>query len=239
MPRFFADKIENPAVLAGDDAQHISRSLRMKAGEELILCDKAGFDYRCRIESLTDSAVICAVLEKTASLSEPDVQVTLYQAFPKADKFETILQKSVELGAVRIVPVLTARCVARPDEKSFRKKLERLEKISLEAAKQSGRGIIPEIGGILSFKDALAEMSGADTALMAYEKGGERLDTLDFTGKKNIAVLVGSEGGFEPSEAEAAKSSGVLPVWLGNRILRCETAPLALLSILMHKTGNM
>ena len=158
---------------------------------------------------------------------------------PKLDKLEMIIQKSVELGASKIVPVLTRRCISRPTEKDFRKKLERLNKIALEAAKQSGRGIIPEVAPIMSFKNALSEMTKDDCAVMLYEEGGIRFSELETENKKSFSMLIGSEGGFDPEEAEAAKNAGITPIWLGDRILRCETAPLTAISILMYITKNL
>lgn len=237
--QIFLDNIAETTEITGENAHHISRSLRMKPGEELILCDKRGTDFLCEITDFTSDSVFCKVKEQFPTKSEPSINLTLYQALPKLDKFELILQKAVELGIYRIVPVLTSRCISRPDEKSFRKKLERYEKIALEAAKQSGRGIIPEISGILSYKGALKEMSEQDLALMCYEHGGEKLGKLFLPSYKNISLLIGSEGGFSEDEVKQAKDNNVTPVWLGERILRCETAPLAAISIIMNLTDNM
>ena len=239
MPRFFVDNINgDSALIIGEDANHIGRSLRMKTGENITLCCD-GYDYSCKIESITDSDVSCSILEKCKSISEPNVILTLYQAIPKLDKFETIIQKSVELGVNRIVPVLTSRCISRPDEKSFSKKLDRFQKISLEAAKQSGRALIPEITNVISFKTAIDEMSKMDLGLICYEKGGQALSEVGLLPNKAISIIIGSEGGFDTSEVEQAKEKGIIPIWLGNRILRCETAPLAAISIIMNLTGNM
>ena len=239
MPRFFVDNITETTEIIGADAAHISRSLRMRVDDDIVLCDKTGYDFLCKIESFTESSVFCRLIEKVPSISEPNIKLTLYQALPKLDKFETIIQKSVELGVTKIVPVITARCVSRPDEKGFFKKLDRYEKISLEAAKQSGRGIVPEITGIINYKTAISEMKDSDIGLICYEKGGEILNNVGLSAKKSVSVLVGSEGGFDSSEAEYAKNNGIIPVTLGNRILRCETAPLAVMSIIMNLTGNM
>lgn len=239
MPRFFVDTVQEHTALTGADAQHISRSLRMKAGDELILCDGTDFEYQCRIEQITGSEVLCKLEKKSPCLSEPTLRLTLYQAIPKLDKLEMIIQKGVELGVYKIVPVLTSRCVVRPDEKSFRSRLERYEKISLEAAKQSGRGRIPQVCEFISFKEALEEMRRDELALICYEKGGSRLEDSLFGDINSLSLLIGSEGGFEPAEAEAAKAAGVLPIFLGHRILRCETAPLAAISIIMNRTGNI
>lgn len=239
MPRFFADSspVDGQLFLYGDDARHIGRSLRMRLGDEIILChDK--IDYTCKILKISDEAIHTEVLSQVPSC-EPNIDLTLYMAMPKMDKLELVIQKAVELGANRIVPVLTSRCVARPDEKQFSKKLDRLQKISLEAAKQSGRGIIPEVRAIISLKAAIAEMASLDLALVLYENGGAHLGTFDYPIGGSVGVFVGSEGGFSPEEIEGCNGAGVKSVWLGNRILRCETAPITAISIIMHRTGNI
>ena len=137
-------------------------------------------------------------------MSYPTVQITLYQAYPKQDKLELIIQKTTELGVTRIVPFISSRCIARPDEKSYRKKQERMQKIAEEAAKQSGRGIIPEIAPLMTMKQALEDMNRSELKLFCYENGGERLSANSVEGAKSIAVMIGSEGGFERAEAESA-----------------------------------
>ena len=239
MPRFYSTNITDESVkIKGDDANHITRSLRMKKGEQIIICDTQGMDYRCTAESFGDS-VICKILDKYKSNTEPDVFVTLYQSMPKQDKLEIIIQKSVELGISKIVPVLSARCVSRPDEKSMKKKLERYSKISQEAAKQSGRGIIPQVTDMLSFKEAVKLSCNDDVSLICYEGGGQALNEIDYKGIKSINIFVGGEGGFDTDEIEFATKSGLIRIGLGPRILRCETAPLAAISILMNCTKNM
>lgn len=239
MPRFFLETINiDMPVITGPDARHIGFSLRMKTGEELTVC-AGGVDYKCKIKQITEDTVYLDIIENALCAAEPTVNVTLYQAVPKLDKLETIIQKSVELGVTKIVPVLTRRCISRPTEKDFAKKLVRLNKIALEAAKQSGRGIIPEVTPIMSFKNVVAEMSKDDCPIMLYEEGGVRFSELGAENKKSFSVLIGSEGGFDPEEAQAAKDAGITTIWLGERILRCETAPLTALSILMYITKNL
>lgn len=239
MPRFFLEKMntENP-VITGRDARHIGFSLRMKPGEILTVCAE-GTDYECAVKKITEEAVFLDILESRLCASEPTIEVTLYQAVPKLDKLELIIQKSVELGASRIVPVLTRRCISRPTEKDFSKKLERLNKIALEAAKQSGRGIIPEVMPIISFKEAVSQMAESECPVMLYEEGGIRFSQLETEGKRKFSILIGSEGGFDSEEAQLARDAGITTIWLGERILRCETAPLAAMSILMYITKNL
>ena len=166
MPRFFLEKM-NPElpVITGGDARHIGFSLRMKPGEKLTVCAE-GVDYRCAVKRITEDAVFLDILDYAPCAAEPDINLTLYQAVPKLDKLEFIIQKAVELGASEIVPVLTRRCVSRPSEKDFAKKLERLNNIALGAAKQSGRGIIPRVTPLISFKKSVAEMSESECPVM-------------------------------------------------------------------------
>ena len=239
MPRFFTDSPADDFIrVTGSDARHIGYSLRMKIGEKITFCCK-GIDYNCVIVSITETEVLCRVEGSEPSRSEPTVSLTLYQAYPKQDKLEFIIQKTTELGISRIVPFISARCVARPDEKAYAKKRERFQKIAEEAAKQSGRGIIPEIAPLMSMNEAINDMKNNDLKLFCYENGGERLGNIPMPESGNIALMIGSEGGFERSEAEAAETAGAVRIWLGERILRCETCPVAVTSIIMNLTGNI
>ncbi len=239
MPRFFLENIDlSCPMITGEDAKHIGRSLRMKPGEALTVCS-CGTDYFCEITSITSDEVFLKINESNLCSAEPTIEVTLFQAVPKLDKLEHIIQKSVELGVTKIVPVLTRRCVSRPDKKDFSKKLIRLNKIALEAAKQSGRGIIPQVTEIITFNDAVNQMCKYDSSLMLYEEGGIRFSEVVTENKKSFALFIGSEGGFDENEVELAKKSGITPIWLGERILRCETAPLTAISILMYITKNL
>ncbi|MBP1561826.1 MAG: 16S rRNA (uracil(1498)-N(3))-methyltransferase [Oscillospiraceae bacterium] len=239
MPRFFIDAPASDFIsVTGSDARHIGYSLRMKIGDPITFCH-GGTDYLCVIESMTENEVLCRVESSVPSKSEPTVQLTLYQAYPKQDKLELIIQKTTELGVTRIVPFTSSRCVARPDEKSYRKKQERYCRIAEEAAKQSGRGIVPEIAPLMTMKEALEDMKGCGTRLFCYENGGERLTAEVLPQEGNIGVMIGSEGGFERGEAEAAEAAGARQIWLGERILRCETCPIAVTAIIMNLTGNM
>lgn len=241
MPRFFVESLAgDPIVIEGGDARHIALSLRMKQGEELILCDGKGTEAVCTVASLCPESVVLEVKERRASETEPKTRVTLYQALPKADKMEYIVQKAVELGVYRIVPVLTSRCISRPDEKTAAKKRERLCKIAAEAAKQSGRGIIPEVDGVLTFKNAVKEMSTAGLPIFFFEHASLPLRKYmeKYTGG-DIAVMVGAEGGFSDEEAAFAEENGLLSASLGPRILRCETAPVAALAAIMYAAGEM
>ena len=239
MPKFFDDSF-SPDVpcLSGEHARHIGLSLRMRVGDALTV-NACGVDYDCTITAITPETVSLAVNASAPCAAEPSVAVTLFQALPKNDKFEQIIQKSIELGVTEIVPVLTARCISRPSAADFQKKLPRLEKIAQAAAQQSGRGIIPKIANLCSLKEAAAKMKALDYALVCYEaEGGISFSDVP-ADKKTYGIVIGSEGGFDESEIAFLQSEGVQPVWLGKRILRCETAPLAAMSILMFHTGNM
>ena len=236
---------EELILIEGPDVRHIRNVLRMKPGEEVLLSDGAGHDYTCRIEELTEQEVICRILSREASGTEPAVEVYLYQGLPKSDKLEHIIQKSVELGVHSVIPVACARSVARYEEKKLKNKLERWNKIAESAAKQSRRGIIPRVENVMSFQDALDHAKTMDLVLIPYEnfKDMERTRqvlSMVQPGMK-IGIFVGPEGGFEQSEVEKAcadKAAGgaeAEKISLGSRILRTETAPLMLLSVLIFQ----
>ena len=240
MPRFFTETInETKGTISGDDAKHIAKVLRMHAGEKLVACDCQGFDYDCVIDSLTDKEVELSVERKYPSETEPSVRVTLYQAMPKSDKMELIIQKAVELGVSAIVPVQTKRCVSRPDAKSMAKKLERYNRIALEAAKQCGRGRIPQVLPMLDFTEAIKAMKEDQRAFLFYENSTSSFRKELEQGVSSVSIMVGAEGGFEEEEVQKALDLDIASLSLGKRILRCETAPLAALSIIMYETGNM
>lgn len=239
LPRFFKDsRPEGETVLTGEDARHIGLSLRMRVGEKITLCSK-GVDFECEIVSITPSEVRCRVVDEKPSEGEPTVKVTLFQALPKSGKMSTIVQKAVELGVDRIVPVMTARCVARPDSRSMARKHDRWNKVALAAARQCGRGVIPEVADIITFDEAIAQAGALDRTFFCYEGGGESFLSADLKDVTTVGIIIGAEGGFDEAEAEAAIKSGMMPITLGRRILRCETAPLSAISAVMLLTGNM
>lgn len=240
MPRFFINYVqEETAVINGEDAKHIIHSLRMHKGESLILCDSIGNDYNCIIESTLNDEVGVRVLNFCKTVAEPSVKVTVYQGLPKADKMNYIVQKSVETGAVTITPVMTSRCVSKPDEKSAVKKVARWQKIAEEAAKQSGRGIIPEVTALVEFKRAVKEAAQNGEIILFFEGGGESISRLVSKETKNLAVFIGPEGGFDQTEVDFVLQNGGKIGTLGARILRAETAPVAALSAIMLASGNM
>lgn len=239
MPRFF---VENPSKetieLQGESAKHIVSSLRMEVGDNVTICDGRSNDYLCTIVSACSNKVVLKVDECVNNKNEPNININLYQAMPKGSKFEYIIQKSVELGVTSITPVLTKRCISRPNEKSMQKKIVRYNKIAKQAAKQSGRGIVPVVYPMMSFEEAILNMEKSDINILFYECYGEKLNNIDID-NKNINFMIGSEGGFEIDEVKFAKKEGLVLGSLGNRILRCETAPVCVLSVLMYKTKNL
>lgn len=238
-PRFFGSTDGERAYISGEDAKHIGTVLRMKIGEYIVLCDNENTDYLCRIISVQKDITELEILEKRENEATPGVEITLFQCLPKSDKMDFIVQKATELGASSIVPVLSKRCVSRPDEKSMAKKLQRWEKIAEEASKQCGGGKIPPIGRLTDYKQAVSEYSKIGLGILFYECGGKSLSELPIKEASKIGIFVGSEGGFEAEEAEYAEKNGIAAATLGKRILRCETAPIAALSVLMNLTGNM
>ena len=239
MPRFFVPDLSGDVLtLSGEDGRHAAKSLRCRVGEELELCDGRGAECLCAVAAVEGDTLTLRVVERRPSRGELPCRVSLYQALPKGDKLELIVQKAVELGAAEIVPVLTQRCVSRPDSRAVEKKRERLQKIALEAAKQSGRGVIPQVAPLLDFPAALAEMARAACPLFFYEGGGEPLGKALSARPGSIALMVGPEGGFDPAEAQAARDAGLRVCTLGPRILRCETAPLYALSAIGYVYEN-
>ncbi|HIS69259.1 MAG TPA: 16S rRNA (uracil(1498)-N(3))-methyltransferase [Candidatus Gallacutalibacter stercoravium] len=239
MPRFFVPPISGDSyIVTGGDAQHIAKSLRMRPGEQLTLCDGAT-DYRCVVSSVSPQAVELQVEGREPCRSEPSLRVTLYQALPKGDRMDYVVQKAVELGVYEIAPILTERCVSRPDRQGAQKKIARWQKIAAEAAKQSGRGLVPQITPLLDFSQALERAGQAQCRLLFYEGGGGTLNELMPAGTQTAAVFIGPEGGFALQEVQQALDSGLSPATLGPRILRTDTAPLAALTALMLLSGNL
>ena len=241
MTRFFVDSqalaLEQVA-LAGENAAH-AKVLRLKSGEQVLLCDGQGMEALCQVAD-TQPEYILRVLDRRQALSEPGVKVRVYMALPKAEKLEHVIQKATELGAEQIVTFPTARCVSRPDEKSLKKKLERWQKIAASAAEQSGRGMIPEVRVLGSYQKALEEASQADMPILLYEN--EHATTLrmalESKAYTTVSLISGPEGGFEEKEVAQAQAMGIKICTLGRRILRCETAPLCAVSAVMYAAGE-
>ena len=242
MVRFFVEPAElqpDFLVLTGENAQH-AKVLRLKAGEAVLVCDGQGNECLCTISDVSPGQISLVVKDRRESETEAAIRVSVYMAFPKADKLEHVTQKATELGAYEIVAFPSSRCVSRPDEKSLKKKLERWQKIAASAAEQSGRGRVPQVLVLPSFKAALERAAQADKALMFYEN--EHAVTLRMALESGsfstVSLLTGPEGGLEPAEVEQAREAGLAVCTLGRRILRCETAPLCALSAVMYAAGE-
>lgn len=245
MPRFFvdSDQIKDKQIeIIGQDVKHIKNVLRLLPDSNITICDGKGIDYSCKISQIDDNMIKCDIIDKLVSKAEPETKVTLFQSLVKGDKFEWVIQKSIEIGAQEIIPMQTAHCVSKLDKsKKTKSKINRWNKIAQSAAKQSGRAIVPKIADPLSYKEAVKLASGMDLAIIAYEK--EDLANLkstlaDFTGK-NIGILIGPEGGFSKEEISTAKEEGIKTITLGPRILRSETAGIVLISNILYELGEM
>lgn len=236
MPRFYADSRDiglDKLVISGDEAKHMKNALRMQPRDTFVAFDGSGVDYDCRVTSV-GAAVEADILSRRPTEAEPGVRVTLYQAYPKLAKMEEIVQKAVELGAAGVVPFISARCVKKPEDAS------RLRRVALAAVKQCGRSVIPEVSDILRFDDALARMSAHESLIVCWEE--EQVTPLSDALKgdaRDIGIVIGSEGGFEAVEVEKMRGAGGISVTLGPRILRTETAGIAVLAAVFYEKGQM
>ncbi len=226
-------------IITGSDVNHIRNVLRMKPGEEIAVSNGTdGREYRCGIESFTEDEVICSLRFVKEDGVELPSRIHLFQGLPKADKMELIVQKAVELGAYEVVPVAARRCVVRLDEKKAASRISRWQGIAEAAAKQSRRGIIPQVHPVMNMREAVAYAHAMEVKLIPYELAenmGHTKEILEAVKPgTDIAVFIGPEGGFEQEEIELATAAGIEPVTLGRRILRTETAGLTVLSWLMY-----
>ena len=247
MQRFFVephqiDEAAHQIHIIGTDVNHISNVLRMKQGEEVWISDAGQKEYRCAIEAFSADEVLLHIIYAQEPDYELPSRIYLFQGLPKADKMELIIQKAVELGAYEIIPVETKRCVVKLDGKKAAKKVERWQQIAESAAKQSKRMLIPNVHQVLSFKEALKYAESMDIRLIPYELAKGMQETKEILAAieqgQSIGIFIGPEGGLEEKEVEAAISEGAKPITLGKRILRTETAGLAILSVLMFQLEN-
>ena len=242
MPKFFVRQeqiSEGQITLRGDDAFHISRSLRMAKGEHITVCDMQGQEYECELTDFLSDSVLASILSSRSVDNEPPKRIHLYQALPKGDKLDTVIQKAVECGVFEIHPFESERCVVRSKGDSEARKTERRNRIALEAAKQCGRGYIPAVRETVGFREAIEEACRADVCLFCYEGESEKSlrRVLEDAGKRaeTVSVVIGSEGGFSVSEAAYAAERGASSVSLGKRILRTETAAAFVLGCLVYE----
>lgn len=246
MPKFFVtqDKIkDNEIIIDTEDVSHILRVLRLRIGDSITVCDGQGMDYEAEISRIEQKQIICTINEKKKSSSEPNIEVTLFQGLPKASKMEYIIQKTTELGITKIVPVKLSRCVVKIDNKKDEaKKIDRWQKIAESAAKQSGRGVVPEIGGIVTIDEVIALSKDFDLFFVPYECEEQRTLKEILTSKPNVkkvGFVIGPEGGFDLSETDKLHQNGIDTVTLGKRILRTETAGEAVLAMTMYEIGDI
>lgn len=242
MQRFFVtpDQVgEDKIRIQGSDVNHMKNVLRMRPGEEVMVSDGNNRQYRCRVEDYPDGEAVLAILEAGLVDTELPSRIYLFQGLPKQEKMELIVQKAVELGVCQVIPVQTRRCVVKLDAKKAAKKVQRWQQIAESAAKQAGRGYIPAVSEVMTFQEALAFSEALDIRLIPYELA----DGMEGTRKildgirpgQSVGIFIGPEGGFEKEEVGRAVEAGALPITLGKRILRTETAGIAVLSILMYR----
>lgn len=246
MDRFFVDKKNinlenNTCIIEGEDVKHISKVLRCRIGEELEVCDNNNNEYICEITNIDKNQVELNIVEKVDIQRESDLKIKVYQGLPKGPKMEMILQKLTEVGVDEIILVQTKRTVVKVDDKKEDKKLERWERIIYEAAKQSKRGKIPTLRGVLTFKEALADMKENDFNIAPYEneKTKSIKQAIKGVNINTMGIFVGPEGGFEETEIEAIEDIGGQSVSLGPRILRTETASLVASSIVLYELSDL
>lgn len=245
MPKFFIkqEQIEgNMIEIKEDDVKHIRNVLRKEIKDKIEICNQDnGENYECEIEEISQEKIRCRIIEEIESKAEPSIYVDIYQGLPKADKMELIVQKTVELGVYKIIPTNMKRCIVKIEQKEEHKKIERWQKISEVAAKQSGRDIIPKVENITNIKNICNNKEQYDILIVAYEEEKENtlkqeLRKLKATNKKGlrIGVVIGPEGGIDKEEIEMLKSAKAKVITLGQRILRTETVALSMLSIMMY-----
>lgn len=240
MYRFFVDEsqiLQDSVCITGGDVNHIKNVLRMKPGEIILISDGDDREYTCVLDEITDNEVIAKIEDVNGPARELPIKVTLFQALPKGDKMETVIQKMIELGAYEIVPVSTKRCIVKLDDKKAAAKTKRWNAIAESAAKQSKRGIVPQVSMPVSYKKALEMAKEMDMILIPYEEAENMSHTREVIGKikpgMSVGIFIGPEGGFAMEEVEQAIAAGAYDITLGKRILRTETAGMALMAVLM------
>ncbi len=243
MPKFFTDDLtkycENDYIdISGADAHHISRTLRMKKGDTVIVTSSDLSEYETEIVDFVNDTVRLLIKKVSQNTTEPPVKATLFQALTKGDKMDTIIQKAVELGVYEIYPVECDRCVVKVDEKKSDKKIERWNRIAFEAAKQCGRGIIPKVHPIIDFDTCTSLMKQSDLYFICFETSENNNPKNLFRNNvfKTVSFFIGPEGGISPLEIERAHREGIEDITLGKLILRTETASGAVLSMLLYET---
>lgn len=242
MQRFFFEDeqiSDGRFSVAGEKFNHIVRSLRMTPGERAVFCDGEHWDYECELLSADAGKACFKVINKYENKTEPGLRITVFQCLPKGEKMEEMVKRCVQFGVYRIIPVLSRRCVSRPDGKSAAKRIDRLNKVSRSSAMQSMRGIVPKVESIIDFKDAIEQMKGFSNSFICYENEEQRVFDIPPNESCEAAFMVGPEGGFDEAEIEYANANKIPCVTLGRRILRTEDAAAFLIPILLYNTGNI
>lgn len=233
---------DNKILIEGEDVNHITKVLRLRKSDKLLICDGKGNEHICVIESFNKKEVLCTIEEKFENKTEPDIKISLFQALPKSQKMDLIVQKSVEIGVCNIYTVITKRVVADIGSKDISNKIERWKRISIEAAKQSNRGMIPMVNEPIDFKKAIEELKKMDIAFVPYENE-KSVGFKNILSKKdnikNVGIFIGPEGGFEEEEINICIENGIYPVTLGPRILRTETAGFVASTIILYELSDM
>ncbi len=240
MYHFFVTKEQTAGdkiIVIGDDVNHMKNVLRMKIGEQVSVSDGSDREYLCHIEKICDDSIELKIEDIFGITSELPCEIVLFQGLPKGDKMELIIQKAVELGAAKIVPVVTNRTIVKWDGKKAKKKIERYNTIAKTAAKQAKRSVIPTVSDVVNFEQACKMASELDANLIPYENAQGIVASIkafaDIKGKKSVGIFIGPEGGFEEREVKQAMEIGAVSITLGKRILRTETAGMSVLSLLM------
>lgn len=250
MHKFFTEPhniSETEGKILGDDVKHIYKVLRLSEGEEVVLNNCEGIEYLCEIETITKSEVIVKIIKRLDINNESKVKVHLFQGLPKGQKMDLIVQKGTELGVSEFIPVTTARVDVKL--KGEFKKLDRLNRIALEACKQSKRSVIPQVKEVIDFNEAINELKKMDLIIVPYENAEDfgiktlvrklERDNVDLDTINNVGILIGPEGGFEESEIDTLKEQGAYIVTLGNRILRTETAGFTATALIQYELGDL
>jgi len=242
MQRFFFDdeKItDNKFTVVGDKHNHIVKVLRMSVGEHAVFCDGQGTDFECELLSCDKQSAEFTVVKSYPNETEPKLRITVFQCLPKGEKMDDMVKRCVQFGAYSIVPVISKRCVSRPDAKTMQKKVDRLNKIALSSAMQSMRGIVPRVENAVDYKTALTMLKSFDNCYVCYEdEHGFSINDAELNGN-TLAILIGPEGGIDESEVSLAKGQGINSVSLGRRILRTEDAAPFAIPIILSRTNNL
>ncbi len=231
----------NEIIIQGDDVHHIKNVMRFQPGDTILLCDGAGFDYLAEIVQIQKEGVICSIKRKTPSRGEPRLQITVAQSLPKGDKMDWVLQKGTELGVTSFFPFSSQHTIVQLSPNKAERRLQRWQRIVKEAAEQSHRGRIPSVAPLRGWQELLSEVPQFDQCFIAYEGGGTSLTEalVSLSSYSSVLIIIGPEGGFSAAEIEEAKEAGAIPLSLGPRILRTETASLVLVTCMLYVSGDM